>query len=82
VKDLTAVLPLVLVAGVFVTVCIVALRATDWRAREDRTIGGAGRHTRAASADAPADAPESDHLSDATAGTDEEEQPGSDPGNR
>jgi hypothetical protein len=77
VKDLTAVLPLVLVAGVFVAVCIVALRATDWRAREDRTIGTAGRHTRAAAADS-----ESDHLSDATAPTDDEEPPGSDPGSR
>jgi hypothetical protein len=78
VNDLTAVLPLVLVAGVFVTVCIVALRATDWRAREDRTIGTAGRHSRAAAADA-SDASDSDHLSDATAPTDDEEPPGSDP---
>ena len=78
-KDLTAVLPLVLVAGVFVAVCIVALRATDWRAREDRSIGAAGRHTRATAVDDSADAVESDQPS---AGTDDEEQPGSDPGTR
>ena len=35
-KDLAAVAPLLLVAGVFVGVCIVALRATDWRRLDDR----------------------------------------------
>jgi len=36
VTDLAAVAPLLLVAAVFVAVCITALRATDWKRRVDR----------------------------------------------
>jgi hypothetical protein len=36
VTDLAAVAPLLLVAAVFVGVCITALRATDWQRRVDR----------------------------------------------
>lgn len=42
-KDLAAVAPLLLVAAVFVGVCITALRATDWRRVVDRRPDVAAR---------------------------------------
>ena len=49
--DLAAVAPLLLVAGVFVGVCIIALRATDWKLRDDRRPSAAtSRHAAGAHA--------------------------------